>query len=61
MNKKAPSQKNLKRDEYSALPPNFCNKITALNVLTYAFLLTEDSGETYWLEISMSSNVQSAS
>ena len=44
------SEKIWKGTKKSALPPKFCNKITALNVLSYAFLLTEDSGETYWLE-----------
>ena len=41
------SEKTEKGRKKSALPPKFCNKITALNVLSYAFLLTEDSGETY--------------
>ena len=45
------SEKTEKGRKKSALPPKFCNKITALNVLSYAFLLTEDSGETYWLKI----------
>ena len=55
------SEKTEKGRKKSALPPKFCNKITALNVLSYAFLITEDSDETYWFKILMSSNVQSAS